>query len=113
MYQSFKILHDQHVKKGHLQLMTKQLTGEFISNFFVTSWISTKFNYNKKGHVLPTLIQFHVQRTSIVEFTFNKNSWNVWHQTLTSLQLLEKALQLVLGQLILLAYHPGHLPNTL
>ena len=38
---------------------------------------------------------------------------NVWHQTLTSLQLLEKALQLVLDQLMLLACHPGHLPNTL
>ena len=38
---------------------------------------------------------------------------NVWHQTLSSLQLLEKALQLVLDQLILLVCHPGHLPNTL
>ena len=32
---------------------------------------------------------------------------NVWHQTLTSLQLLEKALQLVLDQLIFLACRPG------
>ena len=31
---------------------------------------------------------------------------NVWHQTLSSLQLLEKALQLVLDQFILLACHP-------
>ena len=38
---------------------------------------------------------------------------DVWHQTLTSLQLLEKAPQLVLNQLILLACPPGHLPNTL
>ena len=27
-----------------------------------------------KGHVLPTLIQFHVRRTGIVKFTFNRNS---------------------------------------
>ena len=38
---------------------------------------------------------------------------NVWHQTLTSLQLLENALQLVLDQLYLLACPPEHLPNTL
>ena len=37
---------------------------------------------------------------------------NVWHQTLSSLQLLEKALQLLLDQLIPLACHPGHLSNT-
>ena len=38
---------------------------------------------------------------------------NVLHQTLTSLQLLEKAPQLVLDWIILLACPPGHLPNTL
>ena len=48
----------------------------------------------------------------MVEVTFNRNSGNVWHQTLASMQLLEKALKLVLDQLILLAFHPGHLPNT-
>ena len=44
---------------------------------------------------------------------------NVWHQTVrthnachTSLQLLEQGPQLVLGQLVLLACHSGHLPNT-
>ena len=44
---------------------------------------------------------------------------NVWHQTVrthnachTSLQLLEQGPQLVLGQLVLLAYHSGHIPNT-
>ena len=31
-------------------------------------------NHNGKGHVLPTLIQFHVHRTSIVKVTFNRNS---------------------------------------
>ena len=47
---------------------------EIKSNFFVTPWISSKLNHNRKGHVLPTLIQFHVRRTSIVKVTFNKNS---------------------------------------
>ena len=42
--------------------------------FFVTTWISFKLNHNGKGHVLPTLIQFHVRRTSIVKVTFNRNS---------------------------------------
>ena len=44
---------------------------------------------------------------------------NVWHQTVrthnachTSLQLLEQGPQLVLGQLVILAYHSRHLPNT-
>ena len=31
-------------------------------------------NHNKKGHVLPTLIQFHVHWTSIVKVTFNRNT---------------------------------------
>ena len=31
-------------------------------------------NHNGKGHVLPTLIQFHVHRTGIVKVTFNRNS---------------------------------------
>ena len=48
--------------------------GEFESNFFVTTWISSKLNHNGKGHVLPTLIQFHVHKTSIVKVTFNRNS---------------------------------------
>ena len=39
-----------------------------------TPWISSNLNHNGKGHVLPTLIQFHVRRTSIVKVTFNKNS---------------------------------------
>ena len=38
---------------------------------------------------------------------------DVWNQTLTALQLLEKAPKLVLNQLVLLACPPGHLPNTL
>ena len=38
---------------------------------------------------------------------------DVWHLTLSSLQLLEKAPQLVLNQLILLACPPGHMTNTL
>ena len=42
--------------------------------FFVTTWISTKLNHNGKGHVLLTLIQFHVRRKSIVKVTFNRNS---------------------------------------
>ena len=120
MYQSIRIpqlvfsnnrapQHHLHDKKGHLQLATK-LPKRF---FFFTSWISSKINRNEKENVLPTLIQFHVHRTGIVEVTFNKNSENVWHQTCTSLQLLEQDLQLVLDQLIFLALHSGHLPNTL
>ena len=31
-------------------------------------------NHNGKGHVLPTLIQFHVRRINIVKVTFNRNS---------------------------------------
>ena len=42
--------------------------------FFYTPWISLKLNHNGKGHVPPTLIQFHVHRTSIVKVTFNRNS---------------------------------------
>ena len=45
-----------------------------VTNFFVTPWISFKLNHNGKGHVLPTLIQFHVRRTNIVKVTFNRNS---------------------------------------
>ena len=52
----------------------KYQKGEIESNFFVTTWISSKLNHNGKGHVLPTLIQFHVHRTSIVKVTFNRNS---------------------------------------
>ena len=84
MYQSIKILqlvypiyrapHSHlHDKKGHLRLVTKSKRGEIESNFFVTPWISSKLNHNGKGYVLPTLIQFHVCRTSIVEVTFNRN----------------------------------------
>ena len=40
----------------------------------VTTWISSKLNHNGKGHVLPTVIQFHVYRTSIVKVIFNRNS---------------------------------------
>ena len=47
---------------------------EIESNFFVTPCISSKLNHNGKEHVLPTLIQFHVNRTSIVKVTFNRNS---------------------------------------
>ena len=65
------------------------------------------------GHVLPTLIQFHVRRTSTVKLLSIGTLVDVWHQTLTSLQLLEKAPQLVLNQLIVLACPPGHLPNIL
>ena len=43
-------------------------------SFFVSPWISSKLNHNGKGHVLSTLIQFHVHRTSIVKVTFNRNS---------------------------------------
>jgi hypothetical protein len=56
-----------HDKKGHLQLMTKSQKGEIEINFFVTPWIFSKLNHNGKGHILPTLIQFHVRRTSIVK----------------------------------------------
>ena len=52
----------------------KSQKGEIERNFFVTPWISSKLNDNWKGHVLPTLIQFHVRKTSIVKVTFNKNS---------------------------------------
>ena len=52
----------------------KSQKGEIESKFFVTPLISSKLNHNGKGHVLPTLIQFHVRRTSIVKVTFNKNS---------------------------------------
>ena len=38
---------------------------------------------------------------------------DVWHQTLISVQFLEKAPQLVLNQLILLACPSGHIPITL
>ena len=38
---------------------------------------------------------------------------NVWHKTLTLLELLEKAPKLVQNQLILLACPPGPLTNTL
>ena len=38
---------------------------------------------------------------------------NIWHQTLTTLQILEKGIQLVLDQLIIMVCHPKHLPNTL
>ena len=83
MYQSIRILHlvfliyrapqhHLHDKKGHLQLVTKE--GEIESSFFVTTWISSKLNHNGKGHVLPTLIKFHVRRTIIVKVTFNRNS---------------------------------------
>ena len=48
--------------------------GEIESNFFVTPWISSKLNHNGEGHVLPTLIQFHVRRTSIVKVNYNRNS---------------------------------------
>ena len=82
MYQSIRILqlvcpiyrapHSHlHDKKGHLR---KSQKGGIESNFFLTPWISSKLNPNAKGHVLPTLIQFHVRRTSIVKVTFNKNS---------------------------------------
>ena len=47
----------------------KYQKGEIESNFFVTTWISSKLNHNRKGHVLPTLIQFLVHRTSIVTST--------------------------------------------
>ena len=60
-----------HDKKGHLRLVTKVPKGEIESNFFVTPWISSKLNHNGKGHVLPTLIQFHIRRTSIVKVTLN------------------------------------------
>ena len=54
--------------------MTTSQKGEIASNFFVTPWISSKLNHNGKGHVLTTLIQFHVCETSIVKVTFNRNS---------------------------------------
>jgi len=85
MYQSIRILqlvcpiyrapHRQLCdKKGHLQLATKVQKRWNWNLFFVTTWISSKFNLNGKRHVLPTLIQFHVHRTSIVKVTFNRNS---------------------------------------
>ena len=43
-------------------------------NFFVTTWISSKLNHNEKGHVLPTLIQFHVHRTNNVKVNLKRNS---------------------------------------
>ena len=74
MYQSIRILqlvcpvyrapHSHlHDKKGHLRLVTK-----------VPKRFSSKLNHKGKGHVLPTLVQFHVRMTSIVKVTFNKNS---------------------------------------
>ena len=63
-----------HDKKEHLWLVTKVPKGEIESNFFVIPWITSKLNHNGKGYVLPTLIQFHDRRTSIVKVTFNKNS---------------------------------------
>ena len=91
MYQSIRILqlvfpisrapqHHLHDKKGHLQLVTKLPKSLYENNFFVTSRISSKLNHNKKGNVLPTLIQFHDHRTSIVQGTFNRNSGNFWHK---------------------------------
>ena len=85
MYQSIRILQlvcpiyraprsHLHVKKGHLGLVTKVQKKLIESNFFVTPWNSSKLNHNGKGHVLPTLIQFHVRRTDIVKVTFNRNS---------------------------------------
>ena len=43
-------------------------------NFFITTWISSKFNHSRKGHVLPTLIQFQVHRKSFVKVIFIRNS---------------------------------------
>ena len=80
--------------------------------FFVTPWISSKLNHNGKGHVLPTVIKIHVCGTSIVKVTFNRNSGERLapdtHFTAASL----KKKQLVLNRLILLAFPPRHLPNT-
>ena len=60
-------------KKGHLQLVMKVPKREIESNFFVTTWISSKLNHNGKGHVLSTLIQFHVYRKSIIKVIFNRS----------------------------------------
>ena len=54
-----------------------------------------------------------VRRTSLVKVTFNRNSGERLAPDTHFTELLEKALQLVLDELKILACQPGHLPNTL
>ena len=63
-------------------------TDEIESNILVTTWISSKLNNNTEGHVLPTLIQFHVHGTSIVKVTFNRNTTNFTRTEYVTLLLL-------------------------
>ena len=61
-------------EKRDIYKCQKYQKGKIESEFSVTTWISSKLKHNKKGHVVPTLTQFHVCRTSIVKVTFNRNS---------------------------------------
>ena len=86
MYQSIRILqlvypfyrapqHHLHDKKRTFTISDKSTKKVKLKvTFFVTTWDSSKLNHNGKGHVLPTLIQFHIPRTSTVKVTFNRNS---------------------------------------